>query len=100
MDIGEYRCEKNNDTASSQINTNGICSLSDQPSAGSGQSLPPVIITVDFGDGSGEQKWSREEPRLLWTHKYQLPGRYWVHVSSKFILSKVKIFYLHLFSLQ
>ena len=47
-------------------------------------SMPPVLITVDYGDGSGEQIWSREEPALLWTHKYQLPGRYWVHVSSKY----------------
>ena len=27
--------------------------------------------------------WTREDPRDLWTHKYQLPGRYWVSVSSR-----------------
>ena len=48
-----------------------------------GYSMPPVIITVDYGDGSGEQSWSRAAPANLWTHMYQLPGRYWVSVSSR-----------------
>lgn len=51
-----------------------------------GYSMPPVIITVDYGDGSGEQSWSRAAPANLWTHMYQLPGRYWVHVSSESLL--------------
>lgn len=51
-----------------------------------GYSMPPVIITVDYGDGSGEQSWSRAAPANLWTHMYQLPGRYWVHVSSESLI--------------
>ena len=39
-------------------------------------------VTVNFGDGTGEQVWSREDPRHLWVHQYQMPGFYWVSVSS------------------
>ena len=80
IEVGEYRC-------SSKIASNGndetICALKDISAADSGQSMPPVIIRVDFGDGSGEQIWRREDTKDLWSHRYQLPGRYWVHVSSK-----------------
>ena len=41
-----------------------------------------VNVTVNFGDGTGEQVWSREDPRHLWVHQYQMPGFYWVSVSS------------------
>lgn len=81
LQFGEYVC--------SGLPQNGVsnnitgCAI-DDVYGGSGQSMPPVIITVDYGDGSGEQKWTRDDPRDLWSHKYQLPGKYWVHVSSKF----------------
>ena len=58
-----------------------------------GYSMPPVIITVDYGDGSGEQSWSRAAPANLWTHMYQLPGRYWVHVSSESLIIPVILNY-------
>jgi hypothetical protein len=47
LEIGEYVC-------SSLIGTNNetICALSD---FNGNQSMPPVNITIDFGDGSGEQ---------------------------------------------
>ena len=75
--IGEYTC-----TGSDAQNNQTHCALNDNK-GGSGQSMPPVVITVDFGDGSGEQQWSRDDPRWLWSHKYQLPGRYIIHVSSE-----------------
>ena len=43
---------------------------------------PKVNVSVNFGDGTGEQIWSREDPRHLWVHQYQTPGFYWVSVSS------------------
>ena len=82
VSFGEYVCKHENGTGD---NMHAICGLKDSSGAGSGNSMPPVLITVDYGDGSGEQIWSREEPALLWTHKYQLPGRYWVHVSSEYL---------------
>ena len=44
--------------------------------------FPKVNVTVNFGDGTGEQLWNREDPRHLWMHQYQMPGFYWVSVSS------------------
>ena len=78
IEFGEYRC-----SATNTSNAETVCALKDTSASDTGQSLPPVVITVDFGDGSGEQYWTREDPRDLWTHKYQLPGKYWVHVNSK-----------------
>ena len=84
LSIGDYKCQKSNGTGANAV---GICALYDtgfmDVTSSSGQSMPPVVITVDYGDGSGEQMWTRDQPRNLWTHKYQLPGRYWVHISSK-----------------
>ena len=47
---------------------------------------PKVNVSVNFGDGTGEQIWSREDPRHLWVHQYQTPGFYWVSVSSRDIV--------------
>ena len=46
--------------------------------------MPPVVMTVDFGDGSGEQKWDRDSPHDVWTHKYSKPGMYTIFVMCKF----------------
>ena len=78
IELGEYRCSSKPPTSGENDETN--CSLIDQEGR---QSKAPVKIIVDFGDGSGEQIWTREDPRNLWIHQYQLPGRYWVHVSSR-----------------
>ena len=45
-------------------------------------STPPVEIVVDFGDGSGEQKWERENIQDVWTHIYSQPGVYTIFVMS------------------
>ena len=49
--------------------------------------FPKVNVTVNFGDGTGEQLWNREDPRHLWMHQYQMPGFYWVSVSSNLTMS-------------
>ena len=46
---------------------------------------PPVVATVDFGDGSGEQIWDRDSTHDVWTHKYSKPGMYTIFVMSKLI---------------
>ena len=81
LQFGEYICTAMSGWTESPNNVSA-CAIQDVY-GGSGQSMPPVIITVDYGDGSGEQKWTRDDPRDMWSHKYQLPGKYWVHVSSK-----------------
>ena len=43
---------------------------------------PPVAITVDYGDGSGEQLWQRENVQDVWTHSYSQPGIYTIFVMS------------------
>ena len=80
VELGEYRCSSK--VPSEGENDERSCALIDKKQ---GQSKAPVRITIDFGDGSGQQLWTREDPRDLWVHQYQLPGRYWVHVSSKLI---------------
>ena len=87
VSFGEYVCKAENGTGD---NMAAICALKDSQGTRL-QSMPPVLITVDYGDGSGEQIWSREAPALLWTHKYQLPGRYWVHVSSEYLEYVLKL---------
>ena len=77
VEMGEYRCSN---AVSRSGNDERICALKDSQEA---QSKAPVRVTVDFGDGSGEQLWTREDPSNLWVHQYHLPGQYWVHVSSR-----------------
>ena len=79
MEFGHHRCSS---TTSSPIGGNNevLCAIKD---AAGGQSLPPVEIVVNFGDGTGEQRWSREDPRDLWVHQYQMPGFYWVSVAGR-----------------
>ena len=43
---------------------------------------PPVKIVVDFGDGSGEQTWERENVQDVWTHTYSKPGIFTIFVMS------------------
>jgi hypothetical protein len=76
IELGEYRCSAV--TAGAGGNDETQCALS----SSSGQARPPVVVTVNYGDGSGEQVWTREDPRQLWTHVYQKPGRFWVVVTS------------------
>ena len=74
LEIGEHRCSSTE--ASSNGNNELLCAIK----AGGAQVLPPVTVQVNFGDGTGEQTWTREDPRDLWTHTYQLPGMYTVSV--------------------
>ena len=76
LEIGEYRCSATTESANGK-NNEVLCAITD---GGGVQVLPPVNITVNFGDGTGEQLWTREDPRDLWTHAYQLPGHYTVSV--------------------
>ena len=76
VELGEYRC--------SSAPRQQECGLKNNE----GRSKPPVKIRVDFGDGSGEQVWSREDQKNLWGHQYRLPGMYLIHVSSMLLLNK------------
>ncbi len=42
--------------------------------------LPPVTITVDYGDGSGPNTWSQGNKLVLWSHVYTRPGKFRVSV--------------------
>ena len=75
VELGEHRCSAT--SASSAGNDETLCAIVD---GGGKQALPPVNISVNFGDGTGEQLWTREDPRDLWTHVYQLPGHFTVSV--------------------
>jgi len=77
VEFGEYRCSSD----SSGDNDETICALKDLSSAKAGQSMAPIFLVIDYGDGSGQQFWHREDTKDLWSHQYQLPGRYWVMVS-------------------
>ena len=48
VELGEYRCSHD----ASGTNNETLCAIKDMDGK---QALPPVIIRVDFGDGSGEQ---------------------------------------------
>jgi hypothetical protein len=77
VEVGEHRCSSTGSSANGE-NNEMLCAINN---AGA-QVLPPVNITINFGDGTGEQLWTREDPRDLWTHMYQLPGRYTVSVAT------------------
>ena len=77
VEFGEFRCssmpgDQGNELCAIKANTGG-------------DTLPPITIKVDFGDDSGEQIWTTEDPRNLWSHQYQMPGIYMVHVSCMLI---------------
>ena len=67
VSMGDYYCHAANpDTCSS--------------AAGN---LPPVNITVDYGDGSGIAKWTRENTQDLWRHAYVRSGTYNIAIVGK-----------------
>ena len=45
--------------------------------------MPPLEITVDYGDGTILQTWTQEDPRNFWNHIYVLPGVYTIRVKCK-----------------
>ena len=45
--------------------------------------LPPVKITVDYGDGSGSAIWTRENTQDLWRHAYVRAGTYNIAIVGK-----------------
>lgn len=51
VEVGDYTCSKVMGV-SAPFNNESICALRDAFGA---QSMPPVNITIDYGDGSGEQ---------------------------------------------
>ncbi len=40
-------------------------------------------ITVDYGDGSGVQRWTTAEPTNVWQHRYTTPGVYTIMYYSE-----------------
>ena len=42
--------------------------------------MPPLKITVDYGDGSGSAVWTRERPINPWSHVYTRPGTFNIYV--------------------
>jgi hypothetical protein len=52
IEFGDYTCSKATGVGTADGNNETICALKD---AFGNQSMPPVNITIDFGDGSGEQ---------------------------------------------
>ena len=90
VSIGEYKCGSflPCDDAGVSEGPPKTCTKADAPE-GSARidcqndgSTPPVEIIVDFGDGSGEQKWERENIQDVWTHSYSQPGIYTIFVMS------------------
>lgn len=82
VEVGEHKCSSK-EVSPVGSNNEILCALkcnmcSQEPV----QVLPPVGIIVNYGDGTGEQWWTREDPRDLWTHRYQMPGRYTVSVGT------------------
>ena len=49
VELGEYKCSNRVHTG---VNDHTKCAIMDSDG---NQAMPPVEITVDFGDGSGEQ---------------------------------------------
>ena len=45
--------------------------------------VPPLEITVDYGDGSGSNKWTSDYKQKLWAHSYTVPGEYDIFVRSE-----------------
>ena len=43
--------------------------------------LKYVFIQVDFGDGSGVSKWTRENSQDLWRHSYSQAGTYFIAIT-------------------
>ena len=43
--------------------------------------LPPVVIDVDYGDGSGIAQWTRESAQDLWRHMYSSAGLYTITIT-------------------
>lgn len=44
---------------------------------------PPLEIIVDYGDGSGSNKWTRDYKQRLWAHSYSHPGEFEIFVRSR-----------------
>ena len=51
------------------ITTYADCNLYDP-------SLLHVVMTLDYGDGSGLITWTQDDPRQMYSHMYSMPGSY------------------------
>jgi len=47
--------------------------------------IPPLMIKVDYGDGSGTSVWTQDEPINVFQHQYTIPGTYEIFFMSTHI---------------
>jgi hypothetical protein len=50
--------------------------------------LPPLNITVDYGDGSGSNMWQRTNKIVIWSHVYTRPGKFVIGVHCKYRIAR------------
>ena len=61
---------------------NFLCTATDFSTCGLG-AVPPVQITVDYGDGSGSQVWTHDNQLNVFKHVYSQAGKFTISVRSK-----------------
>ena len=52
--------------------------------------IPPLEISVDYGDGSPIELWTKENPTYIWGHEYAYGGTYNIKVHGKYCTNSMK----------
>ena len=88
VDVGEYKCgsylpcDGDPDPGPPRTCATKACDSCAKKDCKNDGNAPPVKIMVDFGDGSGESVWQRENVQDVWSHIYSEPGIYTIFVMS------------------
>ena len=69
------------------------CQYNTKPETMKGDAVPPVIITMDYGDGSPVLQWSKENQINIFGHGYIRSGTYDLSLTG-LLSKKTKSFHL------
>ena len=78
---GAFEC-----TAYGDIEDKIACKYGTTPYA---DEQPPLEISMDWGDGSGQQFWTPVRPYNIWKYQYTKPGTFNLYYRSKNIYKKI-----------
>ena len=83
FDLGDYRCSGRKGNV---VDTAYKCKGLGKPTFNFHEDIPipPLEISVDYGDGSPIKLWTMENPTYVWGHEYTYGGTYDIKVHGKY----------------
>ena len=85
LNIGNYRCtgSRNDNGATEETGYKCKCVIGlNEDKFHEDTPMPPVNITVDYGDGSPSRLWTMENPSYVWGYEYSYGGTYEIKIKG------------------